>query len=97
MKVTKKDIKILATEFSAELLRTIGKKELARVVRLNRIQTDKGICHSHDFCDSNEVMMEAFEECFKQPIDLAENDHMNLMDLAWNEAKENNFNILVGD
>lgn len=50
-----------AKHFTNELVERIGIKNLRKVVELNAIQPTNCICHSHDFCDANQVFLDAFE------------------------------------
>src|SRR3989304_4399232 len=57
----KKKIEAVAREFSRLLLAEIGNKKFREVVKRNKLEKDKGICHSHDFCDANMVMQDALK------------------------------------
>ena len=90
----------LAAKF-AELLRgCLGDDKIAEVVRLNRTPEYTECCASHDFCDANEVMGEAFALCgVKTFVDCSpESSHeeeyataMKLWDNAWTLAKAAEF------
>jgi len=57
----------LAKEFSKLLREELSNKEIVELNRRNidyRLQGFKGICASHEFCDSNMTMDEAFENTF---------------------------------
>lgn len=61
MKTTPEQV---ARVFAAKLLEEIGAANLAEVNRLNTPEDRAaGICHSHDFCDANMVMLAAFAQC----------------------------------
>lgn len=91
----------LAVNFCMVLEEWLSKKEIAEIVKRNNKDEDKGICHSHDFCDANQAMIDAFEKLFKrepaiyfyeseeEEKQIAEDTH--LMDLAWSLAKKHNF------
>jgi hypothetical protein len=66
--------------------------ELRIVVERNR-SADAGICHSHDFIDANEMMIEAFREAFGREPELTSDEDMREWDQAWNEAKSAGFNV----
>src|SRR5690606_38408786 len=51
----------VAIEFCGQLADALSGRQLADVVDRNNKETDPGICHSHDFCDANELMAAAFE------------------------------------
>lgn len=84
----------LAREFSALILDWIGKDKLQEVVRLNSQETNKDVCHSHDFCDTNQAIIEV---CEKYDIELFPDDQDaqervgEMVDSIWDIAKENNF------
>jgi hypothetical protein len=50
----------LAESFSRVLTEYIGEEKMYEVARRNRAETDDRICHSHDFCDANMAMLDAF-------------------------------------
>ena len=91
------DAKELAREFSKVLLHWIGPEYMRRVIEKNSKQEDKNICHSHDFCDANMAMDEAFNNILKRsplPDDLDEgmtDETMQLWNAAWDLAKERKF------
>lgn len=75
---------------------------MQELVQLTRIEQDKTICHSHDYCDANMAMLEAFEKykiTLLWPADVEdrpelENEYamqMKLWEDAWTLAKENLF------
>lgn len=49
----------LAAEFSRQLSAQLTTLEMASVVARNAIDTNPNVCHSHDFCDANQVMLDA--------------------------------------
>ncbi|ABM97114.1 hypothetical protein [Methylibium petroleiphilum] len=52
---------ILAMAFAAKLHEWLSPEEMAEVVARNAASTDPLVCASHDFCDANMAMAEAFE------------------------------------
>lgn len=74
----------LAKAFGAKILEWIGPSEMAEVVRLNKAEKDSRICHSHDFCDANQAMLDVFEE-----VGLDALKHDELSAKVWNLAKKN--------
>jgi len=89
-------VESLARAFASTLLEWIGPGNLTQAIRRNRTETSPLVCHSHDFCDANMAMEQAFYEVFERaPLmecdaaegrcTAAESD----ADLdAWNEAWE---------
>lgn len=48
-------------------------------------------CASHDFCDANEVMADAWAEVMIPELDVANEDHCNLWADAWDTARDASF------
>jgi len=96
-------IEKLAREFSRLLRRDLSDHEMSIVVIKNNGDSDKSCCHSHDFCDANMTMAEAFETLVGRfptmPGDVEDNPSLasqeeydlNLWNKAWGMAKENHF------
>ena len=84
----------LAFEFSENLRSYLTEEQMAEVVRLNHSETATGICHSHDFCDSNMFLYDVF---IKYGIDPVEEGGVyrwsNLWNRVWNMAKASEFRI----
>lgn len=49
----------IAAAFSAELRLQLNAGEFVEMLARNAAETDPAICHSHDFCDANQVMIDA--------------------------------------
>lgn len=83
-------VQALSVQFSEDLSTDIGPKTLAYAAALNRADSNTNVCHSHDFCDANMVMHGSFITVLdRDPTQ----DDQYLIDSAWNEAKEFNFNL----
>lgn len=75
----------LAKAFSEELGRVLTAEQMDEVNRLNATETNKSICHSHDFCDANQVMLDALG---------GENEGQDdLITQAWDIAKNAEFDV----
>lgn len=49
--------------------------QFAEIRRRNAAELDQGVCHSHDFCDANMIMLEAFTAiCGREPAFLEGTD-----------------------
>lgn len=96
-------IEQLAREFSLKLRHYLSDHEMSQVISLNTADEDPEICHSHDFCDANQIMFEAFFKVFnrscildadpeKEPelAAVAKKD-VDSINAAWTMAKENKF------
>lgn len=73
---------VMAANLSADVLREIDSK--------NAVQENKAVCHSHDFIDSNQVMLDAFEKTFSREFDFTDSDHL-LFQSAWDVVKAEGF------
>jgi hypothetical protein len=96
-----KTVEQLARIFSKKLQSEIGNRKLHQVIRLNSEETNPAICHSHDFCDANMIMNDAFKVVPHRNAHLpgdsvseAENDVDDaLWTLAWSYAKRMEFHF----
>jgi hypothetical protein len=78
----------LAKAFAEELNSTLTAEQMDEVNRLNAEEADKNICHSHDFCDANQVMIDVLGEEFEN------SDEQNkLISEAWEIAKNAEFSV----
>lgn len=77
------DPKVIAAAFDKVLREWLSPADYSEVVRRNATPQyrDCDICASHDFCDSNEAMMEAFENAGVA-------DDAALWNAAWNAWRE---------
>jgi Tfp pilus assembly protein PilV len=89
-----------AKKFSELLNTAIGAEGVARAVRLNATPEYAGCCASHDFCDANGVMAEAFAACgVKTFVDCSPEESegpeyaaaVDLWNRAWDAAKAAGF------
>jgi hypothetical protein len=74
--------------FSAMLLDEIGLKNLQRVNELNSHETNSQICHTHDFTDANQIMLDVIGN----PEEVGD-DIWEQVEPIWTIAKNNNFYI----
>lgn len=79
----------LAKAFSEELAATLTAEQMDAVNERNTSETDKNICHSHDFCDANQVMLDAMASLGRE-WDNCDEDNAMVTD-AWNIAKNAEF------
>lgn len=77
----------LADRFAAILRQWLTPAEFAEMVARNRA-TDKraGVCHSHDFCDANMAMDQAWREVVGTEIDADDEAQATLWNEAWDLA-----------
>ena len=52
---------LLAEKFTELLRAALSPAEFAEMADANANETDAGICHSHDYCDANQIMLNAME------------------------------------
>lgn len=95
--VTQIEPEILAREFSRVLAEYISVESVQNVVKLNKLETNPGVCHSHDFCDANMAMIEAVSNVTGIPeMDcyITDDSHHVAINKAWDLAKENGFYLV---
>jgi hypothetical protein len=80
----------LAQEFSRRLLAAIGPDALAAVVADNAGCTIEGVCHTHDYCDANQVMIDSLP-AVGQSYDGSDSEQWGLIDTAWEIARATDF------
>lgn len=90
---TSKVNKALAIEFCKLLRSAIGNIQMQHVIARNEEETDPHACHSHDFCDANEVMAQAWKNTFGKEFDLDSEDQtqQDIWNDAWTAAKKAGF------
>lgn len=80
--------------------------EKAEVLRLNNTEHNLSICHTHDFCDANQAMLDAWELVFGKDEapsvitagttdDQKEFDN-SIWNAAWSKARAMQFGFLAG-
>lgn len=79
----------VAKRFSSALLNEIGLDNLREVNELNSKETNSHICHSHDFTDANQIML----DIIGNPEDVE--SIWEEVSPAWTLAKQNNFYINI--
>lgn len=75
----------IGDKFAAVLAEWLSPEHLARVRELNRAEQNPGVCHSHDYCDANMAMLEAFES-FGIEVDVQDDEQRALWGRAWDHA-----------
>lgn len=69
--------------FESLLWQQLGEANYREVAERNHRETDPNICHTHDFCDANQVMMDAFEKVLGREPDIQSPTDMQVFDAAW--------------
>lgn len=80
----------LAKAFSRRLIAEIGEDNWRKVIELNQAEDNPNVCRSHDFCDANQIMLEACQELGIEQ-DVQSERFQALTDAAWSIAKDNDF------
>lgn len=78
----------LGPEFCRILSKWLKPEEIREVTRLNTLPEYANCCASHDFCDSNQAMIDAMEIC---GIEFHPDQWIELVNAAWDLAKEKKF------
>jgi hypothetical protein len=78
----------VGTKFAELVRECLSDSEYKEMCRLNESETDTNICHSHDYCDANEIMDDVMAE-FDLPKMSEEsgNDFIAFWNTAWDYAK----------
>lgn len=80
----------LARVFTTKVREALSPEQLAAVVVRNIEERWGGVCHSHDFMDANECMLEALESSGYE-YDPADEAQVNATNIAWDLAKAARF------
>jgi hypothetical protein len=83
----------LASEFSRVLRSWLTVGEMEQVISRNKRETDPRICHSHDFCDANMAMDEAFTTITGRELDADDGSDVALWGKAWDIALKSEFAV----
>jgi len=83
----------LALAFQRELNAELEPAQILEIIQLNAAETNPNVCHSHDFCDANEVMLAAWEAETGEPCEYDANCERTAatMNEAWSLAKAAEF------
>lgn len=73
----------LAIMFERRLRRYVPEEKWSELLAANRAERNPGICRSHDYCDANEAMIEAWGEVMQSELDVGSEEHAAAMDVAW--------------
>jgi hypothetical protein len=77
---------IIAIRLATVLAAWLTPEEWVEMRKRNAVQTDSAICHSHDFCDANMAMCEAFESVTGRTPDVDDEAISKLWNDAWDIA-----------
>jgi hypothetical protein len=79
----------LCSAFIAELRQSLSSDDLETIVERNK-ENGPETCASHDFCDPNQCMLEAWEK-LGHALDLSDHEQLSLTDQAWTLARLREF------
>ena len=81
----------LANVFSGHVRHVLTDRELNEV----RVKDDGGpVCHTHDYADANQLMLDAFEVLFGRPVDWDADADGDVMEAAWTAARYWGFHVI---
>ena len=88
------DPRAVATEFRRVLRERLSPAELDEIDARNAAENDPSICHSHDFTDAEQAIIDAFG---RLGIELDPHDcrHVALVNDAWSTAKSEGFGAAI--
>ena len=75
----------IAVRFLDLFLKQEGLRRWQQVCERNRKETEANVCHTHDFCDANMLMEQAFEELFLS-VDVENEADRQRWNAAWDVA-----------
>lgn len=88
---TKQQLNDLAVGFSNVLKEWLTSEQMAEVVKRNDLPAYANACATHDFCDANMAMAEAFEKVLGREFEFGSDEDDALFNGAWHIAKTNKF------
>lgn len=90
---SKIDVELVAQKFVELLKNEIGSEKFSLVLASNREEVSPHVCHSHDFCDANMVMNEAFKASVG--VDASEDINNETLLAKWSSAWDYAKNVLM--
>ncbi|HDR9188651.1 TPA: hypothetical protein QDB51_002726 [Burkholderia vietnamiensis] len=78
----------MAQLFSKKLVESHRAEQMMDIIISNRQEENEGVCHSHDYCDANMLMLEVFEE---NNLSIEDESNHALWNEVWELAKKNEF------
>lgn len=75
--------------FITEIKNSLSTNQIAEVVSRNK-DYEEGICASHDFCDANQCMLDAWKR-LGHPMNFQAENQMGITDQAWTLARKGEF------
>jgi hypothetical protein len=82
----------LAREFGTMIQEAFTRQQFNIMLDRNKAEpAESGVCHTHDFCDANMYMHEAFEKTFGREPDTNDDSDLESWNDAWAIAKAADF------
>lgn len=81
------EVSVLAGTFIATLCKAMTDEQYLEFLKKTREEYNADTCHSHDYVDANECMLDAFELAFDRKAEVESDADMELMNTAWTRAK----------
>ena len=79
----------LSNRFSELLCEHLGDDIINKVIQDNK--TSKYGCNSNDYCDANQIMIDALDYVFGEYWELSDDDIHNLINASWTMSMKNEF------
>ncbi len=83
----------LAKEFSAILRSWLTPEQLTEINQKNETAAYTNADATHDYCDPNQAMIDAFEKVFGKEIDFQSDEDSEIINTAWALARKNKFYV----
>lgn len=80
-------VETLALRFATLLQEVLGEAVVAQIDGRNAAEKNPGVCHSHDFCDANEVMLQAMRNSGMDSEAPSDHTVWSIVDQAWTKAR----------
>jgi hypothetical protein len=84
-------IETIAKEFGKNLVECLDDHEMQSIIQLNTTTDYSDCCATHNYCDANMPMDEAFTKVVGREIDLQSQEDILIWNMAWKHARDNDF------
>lgn len=87
-----KEVKALSIVFVRILNEWLTPEQIAEVNKFNAVPENSRFCGTHNFCDPNQAMIDAFTEIYKRECEALNDADNELINAAWDLSKMHKFN-----